>query len=209
MIYWTFFTDRLLAVNHKLEEFVREKILGITTFAPVIDGQFLTESVYKGSFFTQKPMMIGSTQNEARLFTRFTPHVAEETGKKFFPYMNKKESQGITCHYHNFPNFLENRKLLTDIMYTVPKYWLADSYSIENSVYVYRFDFYSGIFKLLNLKACHIIDVPIQFDIGMYLYSGNILKVKRLGYYMHQYIGNFDKTGNPNGKTLFLKTIFS
>lgn len=200
-----FSTDRLLAVNHKLEEFVREKILGITTFAPVIDGQFLTESVYKGSFFTKKPMMIGSTQNEARLFTRFTPHVSEETGKKFFPYMTQQEYQHIIYHYPNFPNFLENSKLLTDIMYTVPKYWLADNYSIENPVYVYRFDFYSGIFKLLNLKACHIIDVPIQFDIGMYLYFGNILKAKRLGHYMRQYIGNFAKTGNPNGKTLFWK----
>ncbi|WP_257701772.1 hypothetical protein [Vagococcus luciliae] len=48
-----FSTDRLLAVNHKLEEFVREKILGIMTFAPVIDGIFLTESVYKGYFFAK------------------------------------------------------------------------------------------------------------------------------------------------------------
>lgn len=40
---------------------------------------------------------------------------------------------------------------------------------------------------------------------GMYLYFGNILKAKRLDHYMRQYIGNFAKTGNPNGKNLFWK----
>jgi len=61
--------EKLISVSDKLQTFVRDKVLGITTFCPVIDGEFLLEEIYKPGFSMSKPMIIGSTKNEARLFT--------------------------------------------------------------------------------------------------------------------------------------------
>ncbi|EGO2704979.1 MULTISPECIES: carboxylesterase/lipase family protein [Enterococcus] len=198
--------DRLLSVIKKLEEHVRSKMLGITTFCPVIDKKFLTGVVYKGNFKSNKPMIIGSTKNEARLFVKFSKDISEEKGERFFPYSSKETREEIISKYPNFPNFIENSQLATDIMYTIPKYWLADTYSKNNDVYVYRFDFSSGFFKFLNLRASHIVDVPIQFGIGSYLYIGNIHTAKRIGKKIRTSLGLFAKTGNPNdGDSLWKK----
>lgn len=177
----TLYPEKLISVNDKLQNFVRDKVLGITTFCPVIDGELLLEEIYKSGYTKSKPLIIGSTKNEARLFTRFSKEFSQESGERIFPYLDKDRQKDITSHYPNFPSFHANSQLLTDVMYTVPKYWLADNDSIDNSVYVYRFDFYSGIFRILNLKACHIIDVPIQFNMGLFLYVGKIHKAKQIG----------------------------
>jgi len=92
-------------------------------------------------------------------------------------------------------------------MYSVPKYWLADNYSNNhNDVYVYRFDFYGGVFNILNLKACHIIDVPIQFNMGLFFYVGKIHIAKQLGKKIRSCMGTFARTGNPNDTGEFWKS---
>lgn len=197
---FSFSSEKLLSVTKELEQHVREKMLGITTFCPVVDGSFLTEKVYQGEFVENKPMIIGSTNQEASLFVRFSKGIEHETGQRFFPYFTPAIRQDIISNYKNFPSYRKTSQLLTDIMYTVPKYWLADQYAKQNDVYVYRFDFSAGLFTFLQLGACHIIDVPIQFGMATYLYFPHIFTAKRIGKKIRETMGQFVKTGKPNNE---------
>lgn len=188
----------LISVLKELEGSVRKEVLGITTFCPIIDGEFLLEFPFVGHYEMNKPMIIGSTKNEGRLFTRFSDEITKEKGARFFPYFKKESRDELLANYQDFPSMDENGQLITDIMYTIPKYWLADNYCQSNDVYVYQFDFYGGLFGLTSLKACHASDVPILFGVGTYFYFGKIRKAKKVGKEIRNYWGSFAKTGNPN-----------
>lgn len=193
---------KLISVNTQLEKEVRQKVLGTTTFCPVVDEKFLTSFPYLGEYQCDKPLIIGTTKNEGRLFTRFSKDISKENGKRFLPYFAKEERNIIYSNYVHFPSFKTNSKVITDLMYTVPKYWMIDQRRESATTYAYRFDFYSGIFKLLRLKACHASDVPILFNIGSAFYLEKIVTAKRIGITIRHYWGNFARTGSPNGNGL-------
>lgn len=162
----------------------------------------MTESPYIGEYSGSKPMIIGSTKNEARMFTKFDKTMCTDQSDRFLPFTDKSEKTRILSNYDNYPSFEANSSLLTDLMYTIPKHWMADNYVKSNKVYLYRFDFYAGFFKINSLKACHASDVPLLFNVGTKFYFGKILKEKSLGKMIRTYWGNFAKNGDPNGDKL-------
>lgn len=194
--------DKLIEVIPELEAYVRDKVLGITTFCPIIDGEFLTDFPFNGAYESDKPLIIGSTKNEGRMFTKFSKEIAAETGAKFLPYVSESERQHIFSNYPGFPSFEKNAEVITDLMYTVPKHWVVDNYLNNNQVYMYRFDFYSGFFRFSSLRACHASDVPMLFGVGSKFYIEGYFATKKLGKQIRQYLGNFAHSGNPNGQNL-------
>lgn len=194
--------EKLISVNDELEKTIRNRILGVTTFCPVIDGIFLTEFPCCGKLKMSKPMIIGSTKNEGRMFTRFSKSVSKENGTRFLPFCREIERENILSTYYHFPSFEANSQVITDLMYTVPKYWMVDQYDQNIKVYVYRFDFYSGIFRYLRLRACHASDIPLLFNVGSVFYLERVLVAKKIGKNIRRYWGNFARTGDPNGQGL-------
>ena len=76
-------------------------------------------------------------------------------------------------------------------MYTVPKYRYAALLTASNLVYLYRFDFYSGFFKALGIKACHMIEMFPLFNKGLGFFVAKKKKAARIGHTMREQFGAF------------------
>lgn len=193
-------TDSLLAPIKALTDDTRKKIIGICTFNPVVDGEFLIDFPTKGTYRKNgKPLLIGSNHEEARMFVVLNKEWQKDLLEKMLPFMNEEQRIKISGGYADFPGKDANSSLLTDSMYTVPKYRFADAYAKENEVYVYRFDYFAGLFQLMNLKSCHAEEVFLLFGKNK-VFWGDRKRAAKIGYQMRRFWGAFAHTGNPNTK---------
>ena len=89
-------------------------------------------------------------------------------------------------------------------MFWVDAIRCANAQSKNNTVYSYRYDFASGLEKLVGLGATHGSDICSGLDTWKgTMYMLNLLspkaKIKKMHDYTHGSFVNFAKTGDPNG----------
>lgn len=198
--------SELMAASVKLDQYVSEHYLGRCSFCPVVDGKFLTDhpstAEYKG---IGKPLLIGTNHHEANLFLHYAkkndfkkPTITD----RMLHQIDKKHRTELFQQYQGYPSRETCGEIVTDVMYVIPLIRLAERYSRQNDVYVYRMDYYTLALKLMGFKACHINEIPLLFgniskEYEFLLKLGKSKQSKAIGSRMRQYWGSFARTGVP------------
>lgn len=190
----------LLKAVKKLSQSLFAEVWGICAFSPIVDGKEIRAfPTYADYQHANKPLLIGSNAEEARLFLLGSAADPALLLKKGPRLLDLKEMQRLSLFYPRFPSRKASAALLTDLMYTLPKTHFADVYSISNPVYVYRLDFAGGVYKLAGLGSCHLTEVPLLFgwyDIYLLEMPWAIALAERL----RRYFGAFARTGDLTEK---------
>lgn len=171
--------------------------LGTTQFQPVFDGGiFSLPPLWADYQDISMPVMVGTTNDEARLFTRFIPGKAVKEMMKddttILQNVDKSVQLQLFSSYKGFPSKKAAGKILTDLMYKVPSTRWADNYSAGAPVYFYRYDAYPLLSGVLGLKSCHACDLLMLVSDKPGKAARNFL----------QYIAGFLHDGEPSAQGL-------
>lgn len=208
---FTISADTLLAASDRLFEKVIAEVGDLITFAPVAGTDFLPfdpEVAIAKGFARGIPVMIGTNKDEANLFSKSKPALIKpevETVNKYMRSTGKSEcTNEITCLYPEYPSPRAILSMITDGIFQIPAYKIADAQSNFASAYSYRFDWTSFPIRLIGLGACHGIELPFIFssfhsDAGkMIMKASSNRRVKNMSKNMQNAWINFARTGNPN-----------
>jgi para-nitrobenzyl esterase len=212
---FTISTDSLLAASDRLFEKVIADVGDLITFAPVSGTDFLPvdpEVAIANGFASGIPVMIGTNKDEANLFSKSKPALIKpevETVNKYMRSTGKAECiNEITCLYPEYPSPRAILSMITDGIFQIPAYKIADAQSNFASAYSYRFDWTSFPIRLIGLGACHGLELPFIFstfqsDAGKRIMkASNNRRVKNMSKKMQNAWVNFARTGKPyNEKT--------
>jgi len=186
------------------------------TLSPTIDGNYIPTDLMTAIRNRQAEgvsLLIGTNRNEVNFFLKMKQLGAiPQTAKELVPYMaalKADEQKRITDSYSKYPHKNSILDMVTDGIFTMPSIRFAELQSTVAPTYMYRFDWSSGILKLVGLRAFHGSELPFVFGtyesrLGKKLTTlANKKQVKILSAAMMQAWINFAKTGNPNpaGKT--------
>ena len=175
------------------------------TFDPVIDGEFLKchPSLLPPEKL-QKPMLLGSTKNEAALFLFFVVWPLTETklADRIIMHQYAGADRAALTAGMRFPSTKAFISLTTERMYRYPLTLLADRVSQQANVYTYRYDYQPPAVRLLGLGAFHATEIPVLFDSGLKLGPvtlkiTNGKQAQAVGRAMRTAWGSFAKTGTP------------
>ncbi len=208
---FTISADSLLAASDRLFEKVITEVGDLITFAPVSRTDFLPfnpeEAITKG-FAKGIPIMIGTNKDEANLFSKSKPALIKpeiETINKYMTSTGRSEcTSEITCLYPEYPSPRSILSMITDGIFQIPAYKIADAQSNFASAYSYRFDWTSFPIRLIGLGACHGIELPFIFssfhsDAGkLIMKASSNRRVKKMSIEMQNAWVSFARTGNPN-----------
>jgi len=204
-------TETLLEAGNKLFEKVIHEVGDLITFAPVYGTDFLplppSEAIAKG-FALGIPVMIGTNKDEANLFAKTNPPLIKPEEETINKYMNSTGKgdhlKDITSMYPGYPSPSSILSMITDGVFQVPAYYIADAQSNFASAYSYRFDWTSFPIRLIGLGACHGMELPFVFssfnsDEGKRImrFSSN-RKVRQLSKVIQKSWTNFAYTGSPD-----------
>lgn len=195
--------DKLIQAGRELVAYVAERYNGRCAFCPVVDGEFLRDFPTLADFSgLDKPVLVGTNHSEGN----FQALYSWPDGEKYPPLLLRRLSperrEALLAHYPGLPGREAYGELLTDVMYAFPKIRFAERLSRGgNTVYVYRFDYYTSVLESLGLYACHVSELlPLfEFSTGPYqpLYQGSEAEVHIIGTRMRRYWGAFARTGAP------------
>ena len=190
-------------------------------FDPIIDGKILLESepsAFASGRFNKVPFIAGSNRDEGTVFIIFSFNLFGQTvpstnfGQFAEDYLSLSgAASGIEAtyplsHYGNAGEALA--AALGDFHFTCSNLRLADAISMhESRVFVYEFSddppaqsfvpHYPPVVPDLPNGVYHAADLAYWFDI----YAGTVTDVNRsVGKQMRTYLGNFARTGDPNGE---------
>lgn len=177
------------------------------SLCPVIDGKVITtkplDSLAEGSA-KNIPIVIGTTEDEYRLFTFADPSWRtiddEKLKKRFQASFGKKwerlseELKGKTLDQTLY------EKLMTWQVFTYPAIALSETRVRQGEkVWMYRFDYKSTAFGGL-LKSCHALELPFVWNVmnqKTALFTGDVKGRNELAEWMHRSWIHFAKTGDP------------
>jgi len=181
------------------------------TLSPTIDGKYIPTDLMTAIRNRQAEgvsLLIGTNRNEVNILAKIKQLGAvPQTAKELVPYMSAlkaDEQKRITDSYNKYPHKSSILDMITDGIFTIPCIRFAELQSTIAPTYMYRFDWSSGILKLLGLRACHGLEMPFVFGtfesrLGKkFTTLANKKQVKILSTVMMQAWINFAKTGNPN-----------
>ncbi|MCG3165218.1 MAG: Para-nitrobenzyl esterase [Bacteroidia bacterium] len=211
---FTISADSLLAASDRLFEKVIAEVGDLITFAPVSGTDFLPfdpEVAIAKGFASGIPVMIGTNKDEANLFSKSKPALIKpevETVNKYMRSTGKAECiNEITCLYPEYPSPRAILSMITDGIFQIPAYKIADAQSNFASAYSYRFDWTSLPIRLIGLGACHGLELPFIFssfqsDAGKrIMQASSNRKVKNMSKQMQNAWINFARTGKPGSET--------
>lgn len=175
------------------------------TFDPVIDGEFLKcHPSQLPPEKLQKPMLLGSTKNEAALFLFFVVWPLTETklADRIIMHQFSDADRAALTAGMRFPSTKAFISLTTERMYRYPLTLLADRVSQQANVFTYRYDYQPPAVRLLGLGAFHATEIPVLFDSGLKLGPvtlkiTNGREAQSVGQAMRTAWGNFAKSGVP------------
>ena len=198
--------ERLVSRNGMLDVAVALEYGINCTFNPVIDGEFLVSHPSQSAKEnTDKKILTGCTKDEASLFfffiippLTFIPIVQHFVTPGYSDEFKSAVTEGMK--YPSTEAFIE---LGTERMYRYPLTVLADNFSQETQVYVYRYDYQPRLVKALGLGAFHITEIPVLFNsyLDFGIFKPTVFKSdedERVGKKMRDYWGNFAKYGCPD-----------
>jgi para-nitrobenzyl esterase len=191
---------------------------GGVAWSPTVDGSFLPglpmKMIQQGRYH-QVPVIIGTTRDELRIYTMDIPGLGlwsrgivnglmrGLTGPNYDAVMAMYD-------YADFRRPIDLAFAFGDQMvFDTPGFMMAEAMAGNNPVRLYRFDWDRTRFPH-KMGAFHAIDVPFVFgafnpdtELVKLLATKKIIEsATPLGYQMMDYVGNFARTGDPNGAGL-------
>jgi len=189
---------------------------GGVAWSPTIDGSFLPDTPVKmiqAGNYQKVPVMIGTTRDELRIYTMTISGLglwSRGTVNRLMQLLTGPNYEEIMSMY-DYRDFRRPIDLAfafaNQMVFETPAFMMAEAMSGKNPVYLYRFDWDQTRFPH-KMGAFHAIDVPFVFgamnpdaEIAKLLASKKTYeKNKYLSYIMMNYVTNFARNGNPNGK---------
>lgn len=203
--------EEIFAAQKKLDSLIYKEYFLRCTFAPVIDGEFISDFPTLGSVKgLDKPVLVGSTHDEGQFLVAAYMTKPEDTGKLADVLMKdvpKPVSDYLLSHYE-FPSLHSLGQLLTDVMYTFPLIRFAEHMTREADapVFVYQYCYVTPFQQKTKLLACHVSDLIALFPMQNPPYSdwrvGDNDNLETIGKRMRQYWGGFARTGVPQAEGL-------
>ncbi len=202
---------QLMQAADELDQYVTKHYFGRCTFCPVVDGVLIKEFPTLASFQkAKKPVMVGSNHEEGNFLTlerKWTKKQRDQLKDSLLRRLDEQKRREILERYPGLPSKQAFSDLLTDVMYTIPKLWFAEHYSQEGTVYVYRYDYSPFVMKLLGLRACHIAELFVLYELYKVkpyhiLFLGSKRTAGDLGRRLRKYWGAFARSGDPNAAGL-------
>lgn len=217
-------TEEIVKVQNKItEEMIT--LREILPFSPRIDPRTLPEnpieSVRKG-LAKNKELMIGTNQDEYKLFTLMAPkvHKLDDIGLfkivrsvlRYFGEGEERAKQLIKKYreYREGTHSATPKDLLdaiaTDLLFRIPAIRFADAYSKHQAnTFHYLFTWPSPAFKG-RLGAGHGVELPFVFGtlklFGMDIFAGKGAAAEALSEKMMDSWISFARTGDPNNKSI-------
>lgn len=147
--------EDIMAVNHQF--LIRMVLCGNLdcAFAPVIDGELLTQRPDTGALQCRKPMMIGYVANEAELFGQNIP-------KFLLPWLARLVHVEVTKKEEpNQPYFDRLFGEISRQMFFAP----IDSFyhAYKGPKHHYLYDYITPEMQAQKLRCCHSFEMPVIF----------------------------------------------
>ncbi len=189
---------------------------GGVAWSPTIDGAFLPDTPVKmiqAGNYQQVPVIFGTTRDELRIYTMTLSGLglwSRGAVNSLIKLLTGPNSGQILSMY----DYQDYRRPIdvafafgNQMVFETPAFMMASAMSGKNPVYLYRFDWDQTRFPH-KMGAFHAIDVPFVFgamhpdaEIAKLLASKKTYqKSEYLSFIMMDYLGNFARSGNPNGK---------
>lgn len=217
--------DGLMAAPaHAIHDFYTRlsggNMLGGVRFGPVLDGEIIirstTDAVRDGTYNNAIPMMIGTTLNEATLFSIFNPSFGNMTEEDLTRHLQsvfpENADEAITV-YRSAAGELGVGEapldvigaFMTDRMFRNPAITTAELQGRYTNIWMYLFDFETPA-AAGRLHACHSLDIPFVFGThhipSMLPFCGEGEVVADLTRVMMATYAAFARNGNPNNEML-------
>lgn len=148
---------------------------GTLAFAPVVDGELIAEhpiDVFVRGGQHPIPLMIGSTRDEAALFTMMKsplmPTNAHAIARMFDELAREQQNFPLELDHlaRSYPAYPRKRgaiQISSDAGIRMPVTWIAEAHSSVAPTYVYRFDQATPLLRLAGLGAVHASEIPYVF----------------------------------------------
>jgi para-nitrobenzyl esterase len=188
---------------------------GGTAWAPTVDGTFLpgnpVDLIRQGKY-AKVPMIFGTTRDELRIYTITISGLglwSRGTVSGLMKVLTGPNAPELMAMY-DYKDYRRPIDLAfafgNQMVFDTPAFMIAEAASKDNPVYLYRFD-WDQTRMPHKLGAFHALDVPLVF--GSFTTTSDLVKLLAtkksfelgtpIGYMMMDYLGNFARTGNPNG----------
>jgi para-nitrobenzyl esterase len=191
---------------------------GGVAWSPTVDGSFLPElpvKMIQQGRYQKVPVIIGTTRDELRIYTMTIPGLGlwtRGTVNGLLRGLTGPNYDAVMAMY-DYADFRRPIDLAfafgDQMVFDTPEFMMAEAMAGQNPVHLYRFDWDHTRFPH-KMGAFHAIDVPFVFgafnpdtELVKLLASKKIIEsATPLGYRMMDYVGNFARTGDPNGAGL-------
>jgi para-nitrobenzyl esterase len=191
---------------------------GGTAWSPTIDGVFLPDfpvTLIQQGKYHHVPVMISTTRDELRMYTMMIPGLgawSRGTVRGLMKTITGPNQPELMALY-DFNDYRRPIDLAisfgNQMVFDTPEFMMAEAMSPNNPVHLYRFD-WDKTRMPHKMAAFHAIDVPFVFgafnmDVKLAKLMADkktIAKASPIGYTMMDYVGNFTRTGDPNGPNL-------
>ncbi|MBM6621278.1 carboxylesterase/lipase family protein [Micrococcaceae bacterium RIT802] len=161
-------TQELLAAAHLLQERTPEAYPGAFCFAPVVDGDLLTErpiAAIRGGRAARVPLIIGTNEHEGRIFRGdldILPASALRI-KALFERAPATTRIPMRDAYPGLPRWPAAADFAGDYGFWYPTTLVADFHSCFAPVHAYRFDVAPRLLRLAGLDATHGVEMFTLF----------------------------------------------
>jgi|TARA_B100000315_G_C14593375_1_gene597211 para-nitrobenzyl esterase len=210
--------DTILNFQQKL---MADRAADGVRFGPVRDGVIIAEDaatgIGDGTYCEGIPLLIGTTQNEATLFTTFNESYRNlddaALAKRVTGMLGDRAGEAISCYRQMLdPDLLgvDSVDLMaamsTDRMFRIPAIRTAELHSRHTpQTWMYLFD-YTSPAEEGKLKACHSLDIPFIFGTcssdSMRPFCGDGSEVDTLSRAMMATYIAFARDGDPSNALL-------
>ncbi|XP_069136825.1 crystal protein-like [Argopecten irradians] len=184
----------------------------LVPWIPHLDGNEVpmdTQAAFASGVFVRKPVMIGSTANEATSYT-YGLFQAPLSRRGFFGFLLLlKPKIALKLFLRYYPrSATESREevsqLLTDLVFTCSARKVARDHGRRRATWLYVFDYpqfvnSSRFIPVCRGKACHSAEIPYLFQTVHRSGFQLSLEDQRIADELLIYWSNFAKFGNPNG----------
>lgn len=183
--------------------------------SPVVDGRTLPTDPFDRAapgVSRNVPLMIGSTKDEATLFTSADPHFGtmteEEVRGRFATVLKERGEAAFAAYKAHYPGDKPTywfTSMMTDMGTWMNSIRLAERKAAQGGapVWMFRFDWHLPIMDGI-MRAPHGTDVPLVFDTteNAPLIMGADGSAKRLAATVSQAWIDFARSGNPSQQGL-------